>query len=242
MQALLFCPYADESALLSLVLQQTGFSVRSIRQIEQAIDQWPQKPSELIVLVVSEESQTYINYLKDLRAQTLTNIIIITDPITENKHVEWLESGADLVIHKPYSNRILVAEIRSLLRRTAGMPFFSLPILTQSGLVLDPSLRTIKVKDAEPVHLTQLEFRLIFTLMTHAGQIIPSANIVEHVWGYSGEGNQELVRGLVKRLRSKIEPDPKKPQFVLTEPGVGYYFNRFGERNVCKRFISVFCF
>ncbi|MAT40870.1 MAG: hypothetical protein CL609_00910 [Anaerolineaceae bacterium] len=232
MQALLFCPYADESALLSLVLQQTGFSVRSIRQIEQAIDQWPQKPSELIVLVVSEESQTYINYLKDLRAQTLTNIIIITDPITENKHVEWLESGADLVIHKPYSNRILVAEIRALLRRTAGMPFFSLPILTQSGLVLDPSLRTIKVKDAEPVHLTQLEFRLIFTLMTHAGQIIPSANIVEHVWGYSGEGNQELVRGLVKRLRSKIEPDPKKPQFVLTEPGIGYYFNRFGERNV----------
>jgi DNA-binding response OmpR family regulator len=68
--------------------------------------------------------------------------------------------------------------------------------------------------------------------MTHAGQIIPSANLVEHVWGYSGEGNQELVRGLVKRLRSKIEPDPKKPQFVLTEPGIGYYFNRFTERGL----------
>lgn len=232
MQALLFCPHADESAVLSLVLQQTGFSVRSIRSIEQAVDQWPQKPSELIVLVISEESQAYSRYLKDLRAQTPTSIIIITDPISEHKHVEWLENGADLVIQKPYSNRILNAEIRALLRRTAGMPFFSLPILTQSGLELDPSLRTISVNNAEPIHLTQLEFRLIFTLMTHAGQIIPSANIVEHVWGYSGEGNQELVRGLVKRLRSKIEPDPKKPQFVLTEPGIGYYFNRFTERGL----------
>jgi DNA-binding response OmpR family regulator len=232
MQALLYCPHADEGALLSLVLQQTGFAVRSIRTMEQALDQWPQKPSELIMLVVTDEFPQFLHALKELRAQTLTNIVIITGPIPEDRHVEWLENGADLVICKPYSNRILNAEIRALLRRTAGMPFFSLPILTQSGLVLDPSLRTIRVNDGHAVHLTQLEFRLIFTLMTHAGQIIPNANIVEHVWGYSGEGNQELVRGLVKRLRSKIEPDPKNPKFVLTEPGIGYYFNRFTDRGM----------
>ena len=63
--------------------------------------------------------------------------------------------------------------------------------------------------------------------MTHVGQIIPTTNIVEHVWGFSGEGNQELVRGLIKRLRLKIEPDQKNPNYILTEPGIGYYFNRF---------------
>ena len=51
--------------------------------------------------------------------------------------------------------------------------------------------------------------------------------IVEHVWGYTGDGNRELVRGLVQRLRTKVEPDPKQPKFIKTEPGVGYYFNRF---------------
>ncbi len=229
MQALVFCPSAEEGAILSLILQQTGFSVRSIRTLEQASDQWPQKPPELILLVVSSDLQSASHTIQNLRAQTLTNIIVISEAVSESIHVDWLEQGADLVIQKPYSNRILIAEIRALLRRTAGMPFFSLPILTQSGLLLDPSLRTISVRHAEPIHLTQLEFRLLFTLMTHAGQIIPNANIVEHVWGYSGEGSQELVRGLVKRLRAKIEPDPKKPQFVLTEPGIGYYFNRFTE-------------
>ena len=113
------------------------------------------------------------------------------------------------------------------MRRTAGMPFFSLPTLTQSNLVLDPSMRTVQVAKNDPIHLTQLEFRLLYTLMTHVGQIIPTGNIVEHVWGYSGEGNQELVRGLIKRLRTKIEPDQKSPNYILTEPGIGYYFNRF---------------
>jgi DNA-binding response OmpR family regulator len=62
--------------------------------------------------------------------------------------------------------------------------------------------------------------------MTNIGQIIPTGQIVEHVWGYSGEGNRDLVRGLVQRLRSKVEPEPRKPRYILTEPGIGYYFCR----------------
>ena len=80
-----------------------------------------------------------------LRGQTLSSIITITEKIPEETHIEWLEAGADLVINRPYSNRILLAEIKALMRRTAGMPFFSLPTLTQSNLVLDPSLRTVQV-------------------------------------------------------------------------------------------------
>ena len=80
--------------------------------------------------------------------------------------------------------------------------------------------------DNQEKRLTQLEFRLLYTLMTNVGQIIPTDQIVEHVWGYSGEGNRELVRGLVQRLRSKVEPVPRKPEYILTEPGIGYYFSR----------------
>jgi len=231
MQALLFCPYVDESAVLTVVLQQAGFSVRSIRTLEQAIAQWPEQPSELILIVLPLKNQATGQQISMLRGQTLSSIITITEKIPEETHIEWLEAGADLIINRPYSNRILLAEIKALMRRTAGMPFFSLPILTQSNLVLDPSLRTVQVNNHDPIHLTQLEFRLLFSLMTHVGQIIPTTNIVEHVWGFSGEGNQELVRGLIKRLRIKIEPDQKKPTYILTEPGIGYYFNRFADGN-----------
>jgi len=61
-------------------------------------------------------------------------------------------------------------------------------------------------------------------LMTHAGQFINNDAIVENVWGFKGEGNRELVRGLMQRLRTKVEPDPKKPKFIITEPGIGYSF------------------
>jgi len=229
MQALLFCHYADESAVLTTILQHAGFSVRSIRDLDKAISHWPEQPSELIVLALPSTEPATVQQISLLRAQTLSSIITITEKINEETHIEWLEAGADLVIIRPYSNRILLADIRALMRRTAGMPFFSLPIITQSSLVLDPSMRTAKVGDRDLVHLTQLEFRLLYTLMTHVGQIIPTSNIVEHVWGFSGEGSQDLVRGLVKRLRSKIEPDPKKPNYIMTESGIGYYFNRFTE-------------
>ena len=120
----------------------------------------------------------------------------------------------------------MLAQIRALLRRSAGIPFFSLPTLSQHDVILDPSMRTVMVGQGDEKRLTQLEFRLLYTLMTNVGQIIPTEQIVEHVWGYSGEGNRELVRGLVQRLRSKVEPEPRNPRYILTEPGIGYYFNR----------------
>jgi DNA-binding response OmpR family regulator len=227
MQALLFSPYADEAAVLTVVLQQAGFMVRSVRDMDQAMDAWPQQPSELILISLTEPQAKALKQVQQMRAHTAVPILVIADLISDELSVGLFEAGADLVVTKPYSVRFLVAQIRALLRRSIGMPFFSLPTLTQSDLVLDPANRTVVVSEGDPVHLTQLEFRLLYLLMTHTGQIVPTENIVEHVWGYSGEGNRELVRGLVQRLRSKVEPDPRNPRYILTEQGIGYYFSRF---------------
>ncbi len=229
MQALLFSHHADEANVFQVILQQAGFTVRSVRDLDQAIEAWPQSPSDLILISLSESQKTILKQVEQIRAHTAMPIVIVVDLISDDLQVALLESGADLVIKKPYSVRMLLAQVRALLRRSAGMPFFSLPILTQSDLVLDPANRTVVVGNGKPNRLTQLEFRLLYMLMTHVGQIIPSETIVERVWGYSGEGNRELVRGLVQRLRSKIEPDPRSPSYVLTEPGIGYYFNRFDQ-------------
>jgi len=79
------------------------------------------------------------------------------------------------------------------------------------------------VRDGAPSRrLTPLEFRLLYTLMLHRGQTLPNEVIVERVWGYSGEGSSVLVRGLIRRLRAKVETDPRHPQYIALVPGVGY--------------------
>ncbi len=226
MQALLFSPYQDESAVLTVVLQQAGFTVRTARSLDQAIETWPENPADLILIVLTGDHSKSLTQIKQLRAHTAVPILLICDLLADDIHVNFLEGGADLVVTRPYSVRTLLSQIRVILRRSSGMPFFSLPTLTQKDVLLDPSNRTVQVGKQEPKRLTQLEFRLLYTLMTHIGQIIPTEQIVEHVWGYSGEGNRELVRGLVQRLRSKVEPDPHRPTYILTEPGIGYTFSR----------------
>ncbi len=227
MQAILFSLHADEAAVLSAILQQAGMTVRSVRDFARAIEAWPENPAELLLVAASPGQVVPPMQIKQMRAFTVVPIVVIADSLPEDEQVNLMEAGVDLVVIRPYGVRMLLAQIRGLLRRSAGLPFHSLPILTQGEVTLDPSTRTVRVGEGQPTHLTQLEFRLLYTLITHPGQIISAESLVEHVWGYSGEGNRELVRGLVQRLRSKVERDPHHPRYIITEPGVGYYFNRF---------------
>lgn len=226
MQAVLISPHADEANVLQVILQRAGFMVRSAKDMEQAIETWPENPSDLILIVISGEHSKSLSQIKLLRAHTVVPILLVSDPLTDDLHVNFLEAGANLVVIRPYSVRVLLSQIRSILHLCSGVPFFSLPILTQKEVKLDPSDRTVRIGDGVPIRLTHLEFRLLYTLMTHVGQIIPNERLVEHVWGYSGEGNRELVRGLIQRLRTKIEADPRKPKYILTEVGIGYFFSR----------------
>jgi two-component system response regulator VicR len=226
MQALLFASHQEEAAVLSLILQQAGFSVRTAKKLEPSVENWPETPVDLIFIALEDDHENSTITIRQLRGHTVVPIIMVADPLNENDEISFLESGVDLIVSRPYGVRLLLARIRALLRRTAGIPFHSLPTMTQGNLKLDPSNRTVKVSDGESQRLTQLEFRLLYTLMTYAGQIIPTENIVEQVWGYTGEGNRELVRGLVQRLRSKVEPDKRNPQYIMTEKGIGYYLKK----------------
>lgn len=226
MEAILFSPHADETNVLQVILQQASLIVRTYHSLDQAIQAWPENPADLIMAILLDDHNKSLKQIKQLRAHTVVPILLISDLLPDDLYVNYLEAGADLVIMRPYSVRALLAQIRSLLRRSSGLPFFSLPTLTQQDVHLDPANRTVQVGDGEQKRLTHLEFRLLYTLMIHVGQIIPTEQIVEYVWGYSGEGNRELVRGLVQRLRSKVEANPRQPKYILTEVGIGYYFSR----------------
>ena len=162
--------------------------------------------------------------VKALRSMTTVPIIIISERTDETTQAIALEAGADLVIQRPYSSRLLIAQVRALMRRSANLPFFTLPTLTVADLALDPGTRTVSIAGGPPKRLTHLEFRLLYTMMVHRDQVLPVETLIEQVWGYTGEGERDLLRALVRRLRAKIEPDPHTPRYVITISGVGYTF------------------
>jgi DNA-binding response OmpR family regulator len=220
MYALLLAHNADESAVLRLALQRAGFASRVTTDLNQAIQDWDEQPSELVLLSFRDHIPT--DQIRSIRSKTEVPIVILASPMNEDMHVELLEAGGDLVVFRPFSARVLIAQLKVLLRRATGTSIYNLPGFTLGDLTLDPSIRTLTVKDSPPKHLTRLEFRLLYTLMVHSGQVLTTETLVEQVWGYSGKGDRDLVRGLIKRLRAKVEPEPSEPRYIQTVPGVGY--------------------
>jgi DNA-binding response OmpR family regulator len=220
MHALLIAHDPDEKALLTLVLQRAGLSVTKADALERILQTGPEQPVDFVVLT-SRESPP-VAQIRRFRSQTQVPLLIIAGRIDERTHVDLLEAGADMVLPRPFSARLLIAQVRALLHRAAGIPFFILPPLSIEGLTLDPAARTVQVDERPPCRLTHLEFRLLYTLMIHQGQVLSAETLVEHVWGYTGEGDRDLVRGLVSRLRAKIEQDTRSPRYIITVPGVGY--------------------
>jgi DNA-binding response OmpR family regulator len=227
MYALLVAENPDEAAILSLTLQRAGLSVATDKDLEQGLRRWPERPTDLILLALTGLPPQ--DQVRQVRAEARVPLIIIVSSTDEALHYELLEAGADLVVVRPFSARLLIAQVRALLRRASGVPLFSLPALSLGGLTLDPATRTAQVGGSPSKRLTHLEFRLLYTLMIHCGQVLPTETIVERVWGYSGRGDRELVRGLISRLRAKVEADPRNPSYILTVPGVGYSFREAGE-------------
>ena len=221
MNVLLISSDEDETAFLRLAVQRAGLVVLTDASFDHAVDKWFERPADLVVLVAEADA---LDSLKRLRRVTPAPIAILLDEVDERVEVALYNDGADLVMTRPYSIIRFLARLRALLRRAGTVPIISLPVLNVSGLTLDPARRSVRVDDHAERRLTQLEFRLLYTLMTHRGQILPADTIVEKVWGYAGDGNRDLVRGLINRLRRKIEAETGEPRFVITDPGVGYSF------------------
>lgn len=228
MQALILVYNPDESAVLRLVLQRVGLAARITTDLEQAITDWPAQPADLIFLAF-DRREIPAQFIRQLRAFTSAPMMVFTDNLPEDVHIALLDAGADQIVIRPYSARILMAQTRALLRRNSGNTFYNLPAIIQGDIELDPSLRLFKAAGQPAVRLTQLEFRLLHILMTHPDKAYPTESLVEHVWGYSGNGDRDLVRGLIRRLRAKIEPEPNTPRYILTIPSVGYTFHSQSE-------------
>ena len=155
-------------------------------------------------------------------------IIMLTGKQTsEDDIVRGLDYGADDYLIKPVGNRELVARVRAILRR-AELP--SLPdrretTYSDGFLTVDVAERKVIV-NGERVKLTPREFRLFTLLVENAGHILTHKQALEKVWGWEYIDDLDYVRIYISHLRQKIEPDPSLPKYIVTEPGVGYYFQK----------------
>jgi DNA-binding response OmpR family regulator len=223
MNALLFAQDPDEAAILALVLQRAGLAASKSSKLERAVQIVLDQPAQLAVLAPKDE--TVIAAVRRFRTETTIPLVAIAPQLEEEEQIALLEAGADLVVTRPFSARLLMAQLRTLLRRSAGVPFYGLPTQTVGPFSLDPGSHMVLIDGGESKRLTQLEFRLLYTLMVHRDQVIPAETLVEQIWGYTGQGDRDLIRGLIRRLRTKVEADPAAPQHIITVPGVGYSFN-----------------
>ena len=223
MQAILVTADADERDILTFVLRHAGLAVSASIDLEQVTATWLERPADLIV-VAGETGKGLAKDIAALRGATEVPLILLLDDVGESAHVALVRTGVDLVLMRPVSPLLLAAYAQSVLRRAGAAAAFAVPTLDLHEIALDPTTRSVRLADAVPRRLTQLEFRLLYLLMTHRGQVLPTDLIVERVWGYSGEGDRDLVRGLISRVRKKIEADPDRPVYIQTVPGIGYLF------------------
>lgn len=223
MQALLVAPNLDERDILGFILKHVGLSVANGRDLINIANKWLERPADLIVVAVNR-GETLHDGLIELRQVTQAPCLVVIEPPTEESLCQLLHSGADVVLSRPVAPRVLSEYVRALSRRVHNVPTFVLPRLNVEEVKLEPDARTVTVLGQEPCRLTQLEFRLLYVLMVNREQVVPVDVIVERVWGYTGQGSRELVRGLVSRLRRKIEPDSAAPRFIENVPGIGYRF------------------
>jgi DNA-binding response OmpR family regulator len=223
MQGIVVAANADERDFVAYVLRRAGLAVAPGSDLHRVADNWLENPVDLVV-VVGVEPKALTADLAVLRAVTETPVIVLAEAPGDGDTAELLAAGADLVLAAPVGPRVLAGYCHNLLRRSGGIPPFALPVLNLGEVILSPSDRTVRVGEREAQRLTQLEFRLLYILMTNRDQVIPAEVILERVWGYTGTGSRELLRNLVSRLRSKVEPDPGNPRYILTVPGLGYQF------------------
>lgn len=224
MQAIIVAGDPEDRDYLSFLLRYAGLAVARTAEARHLPSVLAEHPVDLILLVFDRQSEA-AEIIAETRTVTQAPLLLLGERLSESEHCALLDAGADLVLDRPFSSRLLTRHIRMFLRRAGTIPVTVLPELAASGLRLDPTTRRVSFTDGAAQQLTPLEFRLLYLLMTNQGQVIPADTIVERVWGYSGTGSRDLVRGLVRRLRRKIERDVAKQTFIENIPGVGYRFN-----------------
>jgi two-component system response regulator RegX3 len=206
---------------LAFLLRREGFTAAIASTGPEGLAEYDRNGADIVLLDVMLPGMSGIEVCKQLRIRSAVPVIMVTARDTEIDKVVGLEIGADDYVTKPYSARELIARIRAVLRRGTEADD-ALDAVLQAGPVrMDVDRHVVSVGDAE-VPLPLKEFDLLEYLMRNAGRVLTRGQLIDRVWGADYVGDTKTLDVHVKRLRSKIEPDPAAPRYLLTVRGLGY--------------------
>ncbi len=217
----------DEAALRDFIIRNLrvrGFEVVEAGNGLEAMAQWEREQPDLLILDVMMPRMDGLEVCKRVREQSTVPIIVLTALDAESDKVAALDLGADDSLTKPFGVEELLARVRAVLRRAQWEAVPPASGIKQYGdLEIDLSRHIVRQSGAE-VRLTPTEFSLLEQLVTNAGKVLTHRMLLQRVWGPEYGGESEYLRVYINRLRQKLEPNPAKPQLLVTEPGVGYRF------------------
>jgi two-component system response regulator RegX3 len=217
----------DEIALsepLAFLLGREGYEVDVAEDGRQALTMFAATEYDIVLLDLMLPEVPGVEVCRQIRATSNKPIIMLTAKDTEVDIVVGLELGADDYVTKPYSTRELLARIKAVLRRRVDEPTQSDDSALKSGSVaLDSERHTLHVNGV-PTPMPLKEFELLEYLMRNAGRVLTRGQLIDRVWGSDYFGDTKTLDVHIKRIRSRIEEDPKNPTMLLTVRGLGYRF------------------
>lgn len=208
--------------VLLTTLTSEGYAVVEAKSGEEALEKMRSERPDLVLLDANMPGMSGLETCREIRRTSDVSIIMVTVRNTERDKVMALDAGADDYVVKPFGTEELMARIRAALRRSG--PVDSPPPFASSDLTIDFTSRAVTVK-GHPVRLTPKEFELLRYLAANQGQALAHRRLLQAVWGPDYGEETEYLRVFINQLRKKIEPNPRHPKYIHTEPWVGYRFD-----------------
>jgi DNA-binding response OmpR family regulator len=206
---------------MRLALEEEGYDVDEAASGEEALDQFASQTPDITLIDLMLPGMDGFECCRAVRRQSAVPIIMVTARTDTHDVVAGLEAGADDYVTKPFVAKELGARIRALLRRTR--PAEDEPkTMTFGDLELIPEQGVLRHRDGEDIHCTRTEFRLLCELATNPNKVLTREQLLDRVWGYDYFGDGRLVDVHIRRLRTKVEPDPALPRHIQTVRGMGY--------------------
>ena len=207
--------------LLQITLQSNDYVVKEAATAKQGSVMAANHPPDLIILDLGLPDENGHEVLMKLREWFTNPVIILSVQSSEEDIIKALDNGANDFLVKPFRTGELLARIRSSLRSTNTEE--SLPVIDCKNLVIDLSARTVK-KNNEVIKLTSTEYNLLSLFARNEGKVLTHHYLLREIWGPGFINQSQYLRVFTAQLRKKIENDPNRPEYILTEAGVGYRF------------------
>ncbi|MFB9905182.1 response regulator [Allokutzneria oryzae] len=211
---------------LAFLLRKEGFATAVAATGQEALDEFDRNGADIVLLDLMLPGMSGTDVCRALRLRSSVPVIMVTARDSEIDKVVGLELGADDYVTKPYSARELIARIRAVLRRGAdnGPDSDLAPQALEAGVVRMDVERHVVTVSGREISLPLKEFDLLEYLLRNVGRVLTRGQLIDRVWGADYVGDTKTLDVHVKRLRSKIEPDPSVPRYLVTVRGLGYKF------------------